>query len=49
MQKKKKKFGKNVFEHTFLAFSNKKNLSHSITLEEHIVNDQREFLLQSGY
>lgn len=24
MQKKKKKFGKNVFEHTFLAFSNKK-------------------------
>lgn len=41
----KKKCGKNV-----LAFSNKKKtLSHSVTLEEHIVIDQREFLPQSGY
>lgn len=47
---KRKKCGKNVFEHTILAFSNqKKTLSHSVTLEEHIVIDQREFLPQSGY
>lgn len=47
---KRKKCGKNVFEHTILAFSNKqKTLSHSVTLEEHIVIDQREFLPQCGY